>query len=78
MDYAAVIANTDEDPEWAIQFGVQGIPTLLFIDNGEVFDRQVGAAPPPVIKSKAASSPHGVFQNRVASSRRVEVSAFTQ
>lgn len=45
--------NTDENPEWAIHFGVQGIPTLLFIDKGEVFDRQVGAAPPPVFKAKA-------------------------
>ena len=45
--------NTDENPEWAIRFGVQGIPTMLFIDQGEVFDRQVGAAPPPVFKAKA-------------------------
>jgi thioredoxin 1 len=45
--------NTDENPEWAIRFGVQGIPTMLFIDKGEVFDRQVGAAPPPVFKAKA-------------------------
>ena len=44
--------NTDEYPEWAMHFGVQGIPTLLFIENGEVFDRLVGAAPPPVINSK--------------------------
>ena len=45
--------NTDENPEWAMHFGVQGIPTLLFVENGEVFDRLVGAAPPPVIKGKA-------------------------
>jgi thioredoxin 1 len=23
--------NTDENPEWAMKYGVQGIPTLLFI-----------------------------------------------
>jgi thioredoxin 1 len=57
--------NTDENPEWAIHYGVQGIPTLLFIENGEVFDRLVGAAPPPVIKAradtllKAAQTVHG-------------------
>jgi thioredoxin 1 len=45
--------NTDENPEWAMHFGVQGIPTVLFVKNGEVVDRQVGAAPPPVIKDKA-------------------------
>ena len=44
--------NTDENPEWAMKYGVQGIPTLLFINQGEVKDRQVGAAPAPVIKSK--------------------------
>src|SRR3990170_1582514 len=41
--------NTDENPEWAMHYGVQGIPTLLFVESGEVFDRLVGAAPPPVI-----------------------------
>ena len=45
--------NTDENPEWAMHFGVQGIPTMLFIENGEIVDRLVGAAPPPVIKAKA-------------------------
>lgn len=44
--------NTDENPEWAMNFGVQGIPTLLFVQNGEVFDRLVGAAPPPIIQGK--------------------------
>jgi thioredoxin 1 len=45
--------NTDENPQWAMHFGVQGIPTLLFIENGEVFDRLVGAAPLSAIKNKA-------------------------
>lgn len=44
--------NTDEYPEWAMHFGVQGIPTILFVENGEVVDRLVGAAPPPLIKNK--------------------------
>lgn len=42
--------NTDEDPEWATRFGVQGIPTMLFINNGEVVHEQVGALPEPVLK----------------------------
>lgn len=45
--------NTDENPEWAQHYGVQGIPTLLFIKNGEVIERHGGVASSPVIKSKA-------------------------
>lgn len=44
--------NTDENPEWAMKYGVQGIPTLLFIAQGKVIDRQVGAAPAPAIKAR--------------------------
>lgn len=42
--------NTDEDPEWAMKYGVQGIPTMLFIHNGEVVHQQVGALPEPALK----------------------------
>jgi thioredoxin 1 len=42
--------NTDEDAEWATRFGVQGIPTMLFIANGKVVHRQVGALPEPMLK----------------------------
>ena len=45
--------NTDDDPDWAMHFGVQGIPTLLFVAHGEIVDRQVGTAAPPQIKAKA-------------------------
>lgn len=44
--------NTDENPEWAMKYGVQGIPTLLFIKGGQVKDTIVGAAPVPTIKAK--------------------------
>jgi thioredoxin 1 len=37
--------NTDENPQWAMQFGVQGIPTMLFISEGKIVHRQVGALP---------------------------------
>lgn len=37
--------NTDEDQRWAMQYGVQGIPTMLFIFGGKVVHRQVGAMP---------------------------------
>jgi thioredoxin 1 len=44
--------NTDENPQHAIQFGVQGIPTMLFVKDGEVVDRMVGAAPKPAIQQR--------------------------
>lgn len=37
--------NTDEDSQYAVQYGVQGIPTMLFIANGKIVHRQVGAVP---------------------------------
>jgi thioredoxin 1 len=44
--------NTDENPNWATQFGVRGIPTMLFIKGGEEVDRQVGAVPKQFITNK--------------------------
>ncbi len=42
--------NTDENPEWAQKYGVQGIPTMLFIANGKVIHRQVGALPERMLR----------------------------
>lgn len=55
--------NTDENPQWAMEFGVQGIPTLLFISGGEVKDQQVGAGPAPALKSRVAEFLDGVSEN---------------
>ena len=44
--------NTDENPEWAMRYGVQGIPTMLFVRDGKIVDRMVGAAPHPMIKAR--------------------------
>jgi thioredoxin len=44
--------NVDENPRTAERFQVQGIPTLLFVKNGRVVDRVVGALPEPQIKAK--------------------------
>jgi len=43
--------NTDENVEWASKYGVRGIPTMLFIKDGEVQQTQVGALPEPMIRS---------------------------
>jgi len=42
--------NTDENVEWASKYGVRGIPTMLFIHNGEVMHSQVGALPEPMLR----------------------------
>jgi thioredoxin 1 len=44
--------NTDENPQWATRYGVQGIPTMLFVRNGEIVDRIVGAHPKPSIQQR--------------------------
>ncbi|HMQ52718.1 MAG TPA: thioredoxin [Anaerolineae bacterium] len=44
--------NTDENPEWAMRYGVQGIPTMLFVKDGKVVDRIVGAHPKPSIQQR--------------------------
>lgn len=43
--------NTDEDAEWAQRYGVQGIPTMLFISGGKIVHRQVGALPEPALRN---------------------------
>jgi thioredoxin 1 len=42
--------NTDDHPRWAMQYGVQGIPTMLLINDGKVVHRQVGALPEPYLR----------------------------
>jgi thioredoxin 1 len=37
--------NTDENPDNALKYNVQGIPTMLFISNGKIVHKQVGALP---------------------------------
>jgi thioredoxin 1 len=42
--------NTDENPEWAGKYGVQGIPTMLFVSGGKIVHRQVGALPERMLR----------------------------
>jgi len=42
--------NTDDHAEWMQKFGIQGIPTLLFISGGKVVHRQVGALPERMLR----------------------------
>ena len=45
-----VKVNTDENPRWAMHFGVRGIPTLLAFNAGELVREQVGALPEPYLR----------------------------
>jgi len=52
QDYAGKVivakVNTDDNPLWAGKFDVRGIPTTLFVANGKLVHRQVGAMPEPI------------------------------
>ncbi len=43
--------DTDQYPLWAQKFGVQGIPTMLFVAKGKVVHSQVGALPEPMLRN---------------------------
>ena len=47
--------DIEEDEDLPMRFGVRNIPTILFIKNGEVVDKQVGAAARPVFEEKLKS-----------------------
>lgn len=53
----AVIGKVDVDsnPNVAMKYGIRNIPTVLFVKNGEVVDKQVGAAPKASFTSKLNS-----------------------
>ena len=58
-DYAGKVlvakVNTDDPAQWAQHYGVQGIPTMLFVANVQIVDRIDGAVPQPVIKQRLES-----------------------
>jgi thioredoxin 1 len=43
--------NTDENSEWAGRYGVQGIPTMLFVAKGKIIHQQVGALPEHLLRA---------------------------
>lgn len=45
--------NTDENAQWAMKYGIQGIPTMLFFAGGQLVHQQVGAMPEPVLRKLA-------------------------
>jgi thioredoxin 1 len=54
QDYAGRLlvakVNTDENNQLAARYQIAGIPTLLFISNGQIVDQQVGALSYTILK----------------------------
>lgn len=47
--------DVEEQDELASMFGIRNIPTLVFIKNGEIVDKMVGANPKAAIEEKIKS-----------------------
>lgn len=44
--------DVDTNPEAAKRYGICNIPALLFFKNGEIVDKQIGAAPKQLLAEK--------------------------
>ncbi len=44
--------NVDEQVETPTTYGIRNIPTILFFKDGQVVDKQVGAAPKATLEAK--------------------------
>ena len=42
--------NVDENPGLAARYDIRSIPTILFVKNGAIVDRVIGAAPKAVLQ----------------------------
>ena len=54
--------NTDENQEWMTTYGIQGIPTMLFVANGKIVHRQVGALPERMLRDTLTQFMESVTQ----------------
>ena len=44
--------NVDDNPEISMKYNIRSIPTILFIKDGEVVDKQVGVTTKASLESK--------------------------
>jgi len=53
-DGKAVIGKVDVDsnPNIAMKYGIRNIPTVVFVKDGQIVDKQVGAAPKTAFTAK--------------------------
>lgn len=42
--------DVDSNPDLSVKYGIRNIPTILFVKNGQVVDKQVGNVPKPVLE----------------------------
>lgn len=47
--------DVDHNPEVSMKYGIRSIPTILFLKNGEVVDKHVGATSKQVLANKIES-----------------------
>ena len=55
--------NTDENQEWMMKYGIQGIPTMLFVADGKIVHRQVGALPERMLRDTVSQFLETVSQS---------------
>jgi thioredoxin-like negative regulator of GroEL len=51
-----VKVNVDENPAISQRYGIQSIPTMMVVKNGQIVDRWAGALPEGPMRSRLA--PH--------------------
>lgn len=44
--------NVDHNPNLSVQYGITSIPAILFIKNGQIVDKQIGAVPKSALDKK--------------------------
>ncbi len=44
--------DVDTNPEISMKYGIRSIPTILFLKNGEVVDKHIGATSKQVLANK--------------------------
>lgn len=44
--------NVDQNPNLSMNYGITSIPAILFIKDGKVVDKQIGAVPKSVLDKK--------------------------
>jgi thioredoxin 1 len=44
--------NVDHNPNVSVNYGITSIPAILFIKDGKIVDKQIGAVPKSVLEKK--------------------------
>jgi thioredoxin 1 len=48
--------NVDENPYVSQRYGIQSIPTMMIVKNGQIVDRWMGAYPEPAMRSRISAA----------------------